>query len=125
MFSTWSRNKISQPNAKSFWYAVTMSEHKVKLGGLLHKFSRTISDEQVFFPSLIHKILYEPKPGKRLKINIHLPIVSAKHIQGIIPCNKGMLATSGIIKDGAKNASFQMATYFYSIYNDLQSIVFI
>ena len=62
---------------------------------------------------------------ERLKINIHLPIVSAKNIQGIIPCNKGMLATSGIIKDGAKNASFQMTTYFYSIYNDLQSIVFI
>lgn len=42
----------------------TMSEHEVKLVGLFHKFSQTISDEKVFFPALIHKIIYEPKPRK-------------------------------------------------------------
>lgn len=81
----------------------------------------------------MRKCLFQPwftkffmsQSRERLKITIHLPIVSAKHIQGIIPCNKSMLATSGNKKDGAKNASFQMTTYFFSIYNDLWSIVLI
>lgn len=84
-----------------------MSEHDVKLVAQFHKFGRTKSNDQLLFPAMIYKILYEPKTQK-----IHLPIVSTKHIQGIIPCNKSMLAASGNEKDGAtcKTGCLQMTS---------------
>ena len=71
-----------------------------------------------YFQPWFIKILYKRNHERLMKIR--LPIVSTKHIQGIIPCNKSMLAASGNTKRwGAKmhffpNDNLQYTcTYFY------------
>ena len=89
--------------AKSFWYWVKIpSIHNVKLVWEFHKFYLRTN---FWWPVVLcdsHNSIWGIFK-RTLKFSFHLPIVSTKHIQGIIPRNKSMFAASGNEKDGAKN----------------------